>query len=170
MRCLPLGTISGDSGDVCFNEPITVPCGALRKVNGADDVEWKVYDAESSQWIWFSYCIKRMACVVMEPILPNGITVKNISNGTLTFQASAKNNTNGQSRLLCQVHYGQNSVDHDEVNISFTVCKFSCTAFCVKLCYIFNRPHFLSVYRRNNPRGMSGENTRKVCKSRAECE
>ena len=129
------GTISGD---VCFNETVTIPCGALRNVNGADDVEWKVYDAESSQWMTFYYCNKRMACEVMEPILPNGITVENISNGTLTLKASAKNNTNGQSRLLCQVHYGQNSVDHGEVKINFIVCKFRggyCFP-CVKL-YLF---------------------------------
>ena len=34
--------------------------------------------------------------------------------------------------------------------------------------YLSNRPHFLWVYRRDDPRGMLGENTRKACKSRAE--
>ena len=33
-----------------------------------------------------------------------------------------------------------------------------------------NRPDFLSVFRRNNPRGMLGEYEKKVCKSRAKDE
>ena len=38
----------------------------------------------------------------------------------------------------------------------------------LKLFYKSNRPHFLWVYKRDNPLGMFGKNTRKACKSRAE--
>ena len=37
---------------------------------------------------------------------------------------------------------------------------------CIRQLFISNRPHFLWVYRRDNPRGMLGEHG-KACKSRA---
>lgn len=121
---LPLGTITVD---VCFKKPETLTCGTLLKPNGVHEVEWKVYNAEEKQWSCFSYCGKRQGCLIKEKLLLNGITVENVSMVAVTMKASAKDNTNKHSRLLCEVHY-KDSVAYKEVKINFIECKFSFTA------------------------------------------
>ena len=133
---LPLGTITVD---VCFKKPETLTCGTLLKPNGVHEVEWKVYNAEEKQWSCFSYCGKRQGCLIKEKLLLNGITVENVSMVAVTMKASAKDNTNKHSRLLCEVHY-KDSVAYKEVKINFIECKFSFTASREKtyIVYSFN--------------------------------
>ncbi len=118
------------TGSACFDEPLTVRCEALQRVNKVVDVEWKLRTTKNSSgsWIRFAYCDKFMACMVMKPRLPNGIRVMNISNGNLTLQRSAKNSTNSQAQLKCEVHYKDNSLNYYVHQINFTACKFHCTA------------------------------------------
>lgn len=127
MFALSPGTIP-----TCFNEPLTLPCKAIQRVDGIIDVEWKArnINSKSEPWIRFAYCNKFMVCVVTKPRLPNGIEVVNISDaGSLTIQGSAKNSPNSQAQLKCEVHYSDNSKNHRAHQINFTVCKFHCTAF-----------------------------------------
>lgn len=107
--------------DVCFKKPETLTCGTLLKPNGVHEVEWKVYNAEEKQWSCFSYCGKRQGCLIKEKLLSNGITVENVSMVAVTMKASAKDNTNKHSRLLCEVHY-KDSVAYKEVKINFIEC------------------------------------------------
>ena len=114
--------------EACFDDSITISCEALNGVRGTVvDVDWKAFDPKSDpKWIRFGYCNQHMNCIVMTALLPNGIKVLNIVNGTLILKGSVNNTTNSQSRLLCQVYYGQqDSVAHDEVKINFTACKFT---------------------------------------------
>ncbi|KAJ7336476.1 hypothetical protein OS493_011677 [Desmophyllum pertusum] len=83
-------------GDACFDEPFTVRCEAVKRVNGIKDLECK------------------------GTLLPNGIKVLNISRGTLTLQGSAKNSTNHQTQFKCQVQYSDNSANTDVQKINFT--------------------------------------------------
>ncbi|KAL9983642.1 hypothetical protein ACROYT_G005845 [Oculina patagonica] len=110
------------TGDACFDEPLTVRCEALQRVDRVVDVEWKVRNPNNHQWIRFAYCDKSMACMVMKPRLPNGIKVMNISNGNLTLQRSTKNSTNSQAQLKCEVHHSDNSINYHVREINFTVC------------------------------------------------
>lgn len=133
---LPLGA---KTVDVCFKKPETLTCGTLLKPNGVHEVEWKVYNAEEKQWSCFSYCGKRQGCLIKEKLLSNGITVENVSMVAVTVKASAKDNTNKHSRLLCEVHY-KDFVAYKEVKINFIGCKFSFTASREKsyIVYFFN--------------------------------
>ena len=71
----------------------------------------------------FAYCSGSMACVVIKPLLPNGIKVLNIVNGTLTIQRSARNSTNNQAQpLKCEVHYSNHSVKHHVLKTNFMAC------------------------------------------------
>ena len=122
-----VGTAKGD--DACFDEPLIVRCEALQTVNRVVDVEWKAQNFKSDPWMRFGYCSGSMACVVRKPLLPNGIKAVNIFNGTLTIQRSAKNSTNRQAQLKCEVHYSDHSVKHHVLKMNFTACKFHSTAF-----------------------------------------
>lgn len=91
-------------------------------VDEVDDVEWKVWDTKRHQWIFFASCGKSMNCNVFgTKLLPKGIRVLNVANGSLTLQSSAMKNTNGQARLLCTVHTRNRPVNYD-VKFNFTAC------------------------------------------------
>ena len=60
-----------------------------------------------NKWISFGYCNyykSGITCTVMESMLPEGIKVLEISNGTMTLQRMAENDTNHHFRAACIVH------------------------------------------------------------------
>ena len=94
------------------------------------DVEWEAKDSKSSQWNRFAYCNGFLTCMIEQAMLPNGVKVTNISNGTVTLQPSAKTMTDGITELKCVVHYSDSTVNTPQRVVkmhysNFTVCKFS---------------------------------------------
>ena len=111
--------------EACIDDSITISCGALNGVRGTVvDVYWKALDPKSDpKWIRFGYCNQHMKCIVTTALLPNGIKVLNIVNGTLILQGSV-NSTKSQSQLRCEVYSRQEPKAHI-VKINFVACKFT---------------------------------------------
>ena len=127
---LSVGSVG--SGGTCFDELLIHPCKGLHTLDKTiDDVEWKTKDSKSDRWTRFALCNKLLACKVEQAILPNGVKVMNISNGTVTLQPSAKIMTDGITELKCLVHYSDSTINTPmsvvKIHYSnFTLCKFSC--------------------------------------------
>lgn len=120
-------------GGTCFDERLNYRCEGLNRVDKSiKDVEWRAKNSKSNQWIRTTYCNGFMTCIVEQPMLPNGVKVTNISNGTLTLQPSAKTVTDDIIELKCLVHYTDSTINTPRVvkihYSNFTVCKFRCPA------------------------------------------
>lgn len=104
----------------------TLHCEAARNVNTVRLVQWKI-KYPGNGWIKFSHCNKYSKnCIVTRSVLPEGIRVLKVSNGTVTLQRTAENNTDAYVSFLCEVHYLNSSVTH-VYEVSFTArCKSSC--------------------------------------------
>lgn len=105
-------TSTEGSGGTCFDELLIHPCKGLYRLDKTiEDVQWETKDSKSDQWIRFALCNKLLACIVKQAILPNGVKVMNISNGTVTLQPSAKIMTDGITELKCLVHYSDSTTN-----------------------------------------------------------
>lgn len=93
------------------------------------DIEWKAKNSKDNHWILFGYCNRFLTCAVLQPTLPNGVKVTNISGGNVTLQFSAKNMTDGITELKCLVTYLDSTINTPLVikihYSNFTVCKLN---------------------------------------------
>ena len=95
-------------------------------MNTVDKIQWKI-KYPGSGWVKFSHCNKfSKNCILTRSVLPEGIRVLKVSNGTVTLKRTAENSTDGYARLLCEVHYLNNSVITHLYEVNFTArCKYT---------------------------------------------
>jgi len=92
------------------------------KIEDIEDLEWRIL-VPGKKWMTFGYCghhESRFKCLVTRSILPEGVKIRKISNGTLTLQRIAENSTFHNLRAACIVHGHLNLLAAHFYDVEFT--------------------------------------------------